>query len=209
MDRLRLDCIYPITSEVNPTGMGHIGLARLFLDAGIRFFQVRDERMPDGPLLRQLIEINLLCRQRGAQLIVNDRLDLTLVIHAAGVHLGQDDLPVEAARTLGGDRLIIGLSTHSADEFLAAQLLDVDYVAIGPVFESPTKPGRRAPLGLDLVRELVPRKRHPVVAIGGIDLPRARRLWDAGVDSVAVIHDIIGASDPASRIAQYLQAGEE
>jgi len=207
MDRFRLDRIYPITAAANPTGMGHIGLARLFLEAGIRLFQVREKQEPDGALLRQLTAINRLCRERGASLIVNDRLDLALAAGAAGVHLGQNDLPAEAARRLGKD-LIIGLSTHSAGEFLAAQLLDVDYVAIGPVFESSTKSGLRSPLGLDLVRKLVPRKRHPVVAIGGIDLVRARRLWEVGVDSVAVIHDIIGASDPAARISQYLQAGE-
>lgn len=207
MDRFRLDRIYPITAAMNPTGMGHIGLARLFLDSGIRLFQVREKHEPDGSLLRQLTEINGLCRERGARLIVNDRLDLALAAGAAGVHLGQEDLPVEAARRLGGD-LIIGLSTHSADEFLAAQFLDVDYVALGPIFDSPTKPGVRPPLGLDLVRKLAPRKRRPVVAIGGIDLVRARQLWEAGVDSVAVIHDIIGASDPALRINEYLQAGE-
>lgn len=206
MNRLRLGPVYPITSAKDAAGLGHIGLARLFLDNGIRFFQVREKGASDVRLLQQLREINRLCTDRDAQLIVNDRLDLALASGAAGVHLGQDDLPVEAARRLGGERLILGLSTHSAEEFLRAQSREVDYVAIGPVFASSTKPGGRSPLGPDLVRELVQRKRHPVVAIGGIDLARATRLWDMGVDSVAVIRDIVGAVDPASQLIRYLQA---
>lgn len=208
MDRFRLDPLYPITSISNRIGLGHVELARIFLDSGIRLFQVRDKERSDRHLLEDLVEINRLCVERGARLIVNDRLDLALACRAGGLHLGQDDLPVDTVRRIAGNRLVVGLSTHSETEFLAAQRLDVDYVAIGPVFESVTKTGRYRPLGLDLVKRLVAVKQRPVVAIGGIELTRAQRLWDAGVDSVAVIHDIIDASDPASRITQYLQAGQ-
>lgn len=208
MDRFRPGPVYPITASPKGGGPGHIELAKLFLDSGIRFFQVREKEAADAVRLQQLVAINRLCADYDARLIVNDRIDLALASGAAGVHLGQDDLPVEAGRRLGGDRLILGLSTHTKDEFLAAQSLDVDYVAIGPVYASTTKSGRHRPLGLEQVRELVSRKRRPVVAIGGITLARARLLWEAGVDSVAVIYDIIHASDPSSQINRYLQAGQ-
>lgn len=207
MDSFQLDPIYPITAST-AGGAGHLELARQFLDGGVRLLQVREKKAPDARLLDELIEINRLCRARGARMIVNDRVDLALASGAAGVHLGQEDLPVAAARAIAGNRLILGLSTHSADEFLAAQQLDVDYVALGPVYASSTKTDARAPLGLELVRSLMPHKRHPVVAIGGIDPDRARRLWESGVDSVAVIHDIISAPDPTERIIEYLRVSQ-
>jgi thiamine-phosphate pyrophosphorylase len=179
----------------------------LFLASGIRFFQVREKVLPTDLLLAQLTGIQRLCADAEAALIVNDRLDLAMAAGAAGVHLGQEDLPVKDARRIGGPDLILGVSTHSEEEFLIAQDLDVDYVAIGPVFESPTKPGLRKPLGLDRIAALAARKRRPVVAIGGITPERARILWDIGVDSVAVISDITGAPDPAARIGEYLRAG--
>lgn len=199
--------IYPITVRNTPVGWNHLNWAELFLANGIRFFQVREKTLPPNLLLAQLTGIQRLCAAAEAALIVNDRLDLAMAVGAAGVHLGQEDLPVRDARRIGGPDLILGISTHSEEEFLIAQDLDVDYVAVGPVFESPTKPGIRKPLGLDRIAALAARKRRPVVAIGGITPDRARSLWEIGVDSVAVISDITGAPDPAARIGEYLRAG--
>lgn len=206
MRNLQPGPLYPITSTKNALGLGHQGLARLFLEAGIRFFQVRDKSLPAGALLEELIRIRRLCEDLDAALVVNDRLDLALAAEAAGVHLGREDLPVEAARRVGGSSLLIGVSTHSPEEFLAAQDWDVDYVAVGPVYDSPTKPGAHPSLGASLVTRLAAEKRRPMVAIGGIDLNRARELWDGGVDSVAVISDLLESPDPASRIVRYLRA---
>lgn len=197
--------LYPITSDQKRSGINHVEQARELLRAGIRFFQVRDKHLRADQLLPQLRQIQNECRTSGGYLVVNDRVDLAVSIGAAGVHLGQDDLPVEAARRIGGPELIIGLSTHTYEEFQQAQSLDVDYVAIGPVFESPTKKGIRPPLGLLKVRAWVKEKRLPVVAIGGIDLDGARQLWDIGVDSVAVISDLL-RPDRALRIRAYLEA---
>jgi len=197
--------IYPITTSSDCAGWTHQKWAKLFLDCGIRFFQVRDKRLTANLMLAQLVEIQKMCVGKNAALIVNDRLDLALASGAAGVHLGQDDLPVPDARRIGGAELIVGISTHSEDEFLLAQDLDVDYVAIGPAYESPTKPGVRTPIGIDRIAALAARKRKPLVAIGGISPARARELWDVGVDSVAVISDITESSYPAARIEEYLR----
>jgi thiamine-phosphate pyrophosphorylase len=199
--------IYPITTSNDFTGWTHLKWAKLFLDCGIRFFQVREKQLPASSLLAQLVDIQSMCVEKNAALIVNDRLDLALASGAAGVHLGQDDLPVRDARRIGGTDLIVGISTHSEGEFLLAQDLDVDYVAIGPAYESPTKPEARTPIGIDRIAALAARKRKPLVAIGGISPVRARELWDVGVDSVAVISDITESSDPAARIEEYLRVG--
>ncbi|GAB4234001.1 MAG: hypothetical protein Kow00109_06910 [Acidobacteriota bacterium] len=109
-----------------------------------------------------------------------------------------------ARRLLGGGR-VIGLSTHSAGEFLAAQESTADYVALGPVFPTSTKAGASPPLGVDAIAALVPRKRKPLVAIGGITLERAPAVWRAGADAVAVISDIAMATDPVRRLQAYLE----
>ncbi len=208
MRNLGLGPLYPITATRNSLGLGHLGLARLFLDAGIRFFQVREKTKGTRPLLEELIRIQRLCAVRDAVLVVNDRLDLAMAAGAGGVHLGREDLSAEAARRVVGRSLLIGVSTHSAEEFQAAQAMDVDYVAIGPIYDSPTKPGAHAVLGAPLAARLASRKRHPMVAIGGIDVERARRLWDSGVDSVAVISDLLESPDPAARIEEFLRAAD-
>jgi thiamine-phosphate pyrophosphorylase len=204
---LSLSRVYPITAVPNRHGWSHLDLARCFLAAGVGLFQIRGkEPQGAGRLFRQIETAVELAGPNSAAVMVNDRLDLALAAGAAGVHLGQDDLPVEAARRLAGRDLLIGLSTHNREQFDHAQELDVDYVALGPVFATPTKPGFNPPLGVETVARIVQRKRRPVVAIGGITLETAPLLWLAGVDAVAVISDIVEAEDPLQRIGQYLEA---
>lgn len=175
-----------------------------FLAAGIRLFQVRDKLSSDALLHQQLLQIKKLCQTSKANLLVNDRIDLALAAGARGVHLGQTDLPVEAARRILGDKALIGISTHTLEQFIHAQASDVDYVAIGPVFPTLTKTSEYEPLGVDFLYQNAANKRHPLVAIGGINLENARQVWQAGADSVAVISDIANRQDPAARIREYM-----
>lgn len=200
MRHLDLPKVYPLTC-----GRNHPQLARSFLKAGARLLQVRAKHFSDGELFEQLLEIRQLCHQAGARFVVNDRVDLALAVGAGGVHLGQADLPVEVARGLLGTDAIIGLSTHTRDQFEAAQDLEVDYVAVGPVFATSSKRSPYPELGPETVAAWVPRSRHPVVAIGGITLERACLLWRAGASSVAVISDLADSPDPERRLAQYLE----
>lgn len=206
---LNLSPVYPITLFPNDHGMDHLELVRRFLDGGARFLQVRDKMSTDRNLLEQLREIRDLCRSCRAQVIVNDRVDLVLAVDADGVHLGQDDMPAGIARRLLGPNRIIGLSTHTREEFLEAQKQDIDYVAAGPVFPTGTKSGLRRPLGPDLLSHWVALSRLPVVAIGGINLQRAPLLWHSGVASVAVVSDIANAPDPGLRVRDFLKLGRE
>lgn len=194
--------MYPIASSAES--------ARRYLQGGAPALQFRLKSGSDSAFYAELVRVNRLCRDSGAVLLVNDRVDMALAVGAQGVHLGQDDLPPEEARRLLGSEAIIGLSTHNDLQFESAQSRrDIDYVAIGPIFETATKPSGNPAIGLDGLAALTPRKRFPLVAIGGIDLGSAPSLWRAGVESVAVISDLSRHPDPARRVREYMTAGEE
>lgn len=209
MRHLRLGKVYPVTSLNNRQGWNHVELVERYLQGGGRFFQVRDTSLSDAALYHQLLEVRSLCDALKAQFLVNNRVDLALAVKADGVHLGQDDLPVAAARKLLGNEALIGLSTHNRDQFLKAQSQDIDYVALGPLFPTSTHPTENPPLGVEVLRTLTAESRYPVVAIGGISLERAEELWATGTHSVAVISDITQSEDPARRVAQYLALAED
>jgi len=192
--------LYPITTYQ----AGHLQLVEKYLSAGIRFFQVRDKFLDDCSLYQLLIQIRQLCTSSQARFIVNDRVDLSLASGAAGVHLGQKDLPASEARRLLGQEALIGVSTHNREQFLRAQRSNVNYVALGPIFPTPTKESAYRPLGIELLRELGRERKHPLVAIGGIRLENVMEVWRAGADSVAVVSDIAFAEDPEARIKSYL-----
>jgi thiamine-phosphate pyrophosphorylase len=175
------------------------------LSGGVDIIQLRDKGSAGeqrfGPLearaeLAALEVLGEAARRHGALLAVNDRADIA---HAAGadvLHLGQDDLPLAAARDIVGPGTLIGRSTHDAGQARAALTEDVDYFCVGPCWPTPTKPGRPAP-GLDLVRTVT--SAHPAkpwFAIGGIDLQRLPQLLDAGARRVVVVRAVAAAGDP-------------
>ena len=165
---------------------------------GVDIVQVREKELTDGELLRRLQEARELTRRLGVPLVVNDRPDLALLAEADYVHLGQDDLPVAAGRRLG---LKVGQSTHAEGEIDAAS---GDYIAVGPVYETPTKAGRPA-VGLGLVRYAAVRARRPWFAIGGIDETNVADVVAAGAERIAVVRAIADAPDP-ERAAAVLRA---
>jgi thiamine-phosphate pyrophosphorylase len=173
-----------------------------FLEAAVRggvdMVQVREKELADGELLRELERARAVTRRLGVPLVVNDRPDLALLCEADYVHVGQGDLPVEAARRLG---VRVGLSTHSKAEVERA---DADYIGVGPVFATPTKAGR-PPVGLELVRHAAARRAGPWFAIGGIDETNVGEVVAAGARRVAVVRAIGEADDP-ERAARALRA---
>ncbi len=166
-----------------------------FLEAavggGVDLVQLRAKGLPDRVLLAVLEEAREVTRRLRVPLVVNDRPDLALLVEADLVHLGQDDLPPWAARRLG---LRVGVSTHSRPEVEAA---DADYIGVGPVFATPTKPGRPA-VGLDLVRYAAAHARLPWFAIGGIDATNVQNVVAAGAERIAVVRAVGDAPDPAA-----------
>jgi thiamine-phosphate pyrophosphorylase len=181
-----------------------------FVDAalagGVDVVQLRDKG-PDGPLeardeLAALEVLAEACTRHGALLAVNDRADVALAAGADVLHLGQDDLPVAWARKVVGDEVVVGRSSHSADETLvAADEAGVDYFCVGPCWPTPTKPGRPAP-GLDLVRTVAGRRpARPWFAIGGIDGTRLDEVLAVGAERIVVVRAITEADDPRAAAA--------
>jgi thiamine-phosphate pyrophosphorylase len=129
-------------------------------------------------------------------LIINDRLDVALAAAADGVHIGQEDMPYETARKLMGPRAIIGLSAENWDDVVKAQDLDVNYLGVSPVFETPTKTDTKGNWGLDGLARIKAYSNHPLVAIGGLNASNAEDAVKAGADCIAVVSAICAAPDP-------------
>ena len=159
----------------------------MLLAGGARFIQLRDKEASSREMLDQARACLKLTREAGATLIVNDRVDVALTAGVDGVHLGQDDMSVEEAREILGADKIIGVSTHSIDQFRAALGTSANYIAVGPVYQTNTKENPDPSVGLELVREAKRLADRPLVAIGGITPERAPEIIAAGADSVAVV----------------------
>jgi thiamine-phosphate pyrophosphorylase len=184
-----------------------IDLAKAYLNAGVRFLQLRAKVLGSAHLLEVALAIVDLGRQYDALTIVNDRGDIARLASANGVHLGQHDLSPFQVRHLVGDDAVVGLSTHNLEQLERARTEPISYVAIGPVFDTRSKAAPHPVVGLDTVREASARLRPiglPLVAIGGITLDTAGRIIRSGATSVAVISDLLSTGDPESRAREYL-----
>jgi thiamine-phosphate pyrophosphorylase len=177
------------------------------LRGGVDIVQLRDKDAPDAVVVEVGRELRDLCRAHGALFVVNDRPELALAAGADCVHLGQDDAAVEDVRREVGDRLAIGLSTHSPEQIAAAAESSADYFVVGPVHETPTKPGRPA-VGLELVRHAAAMASKPWFAIGGIDPANVSEVAAAGARRVVVVRAIRDAPDPEAS-ARALSAALE
>jgi thiamine-phosphate pyrophosphorylase len=180
-------------------------LGRAYLAGGARLIQVRAKNEPSGVFLRLCDAVVAMAEPYGASVVVNDRADLARLAGAAGVHVGQEDLPPADARSIVGPRAIVGLSTHTESQIEEALAAPISYVAVGPVFGSATKDTGYAAVGLDLVGRARARARVlPVVAIGGITLERAPQVLAAGGCAVAVIADLLTGDDPERRVRAFV-----
>ena len=179
-------------------------LAAEYLDGGARLLQLRAPGVASGVLEGWCAAVVARASRYGAAVIVNDRTDIARASGAAGVHLGQDDLPVEAAREILGPDGLIGLSTHTVEQLGEAQARPLTYVAVGPVHATRTKATGYGPVGLALVRAAARSAAVPVVAIGGITLECAPEVLAAGASAVAVIGDLLASGAPAARVRAYV-----
>lgn len=139
------------------------------------------------------------------RLIINDRPDIAAMVGAGGVHVGQDDLPVESARAVCGPQSWVGISTHNIEQLRDAARTSADYIAVGPIFATATKENPDPVVGIDFLRLARRETRKPLVAIGGITIESAAEVYSAGADSVAVIRDLLGAENPGDRARAYLE----
>jgi thiamine-phosphate pyrophosphorylase len=182
-----------LVCAIAPAGRSLADVLVPALAGGVDVFQLRDKDATDGELLAAAAIARRACTEAGALFILNDRADLVGAADADGVHVGQDDLPISEARALVGPDRIVGVSTHSPAQIDAAQ--GADYLGVGPVHATPTKPGRPA-VGAELVRYAAAHAPVPFFAIGGIDAGNVRAVRAAGANRVAVVRAIAEAADP-------------
>ena len=179
------------------------------LEAGVRVFQLRDKQASTRDLIDQAVGLKRLAERYGATFLVNDRADVALASGAHGVHVGQDDMPLDAARQMLGRHAVIGVSVRLPGEARAAERGGADYLAANLVFETPTKTDVEGSIGLDGVRRLRAASGLPLVAIGGIKAENAASVVAAGADGVAVVSAVMAAPDVKQACRELLEAVEE
>jgi thiamine-phosphate pyrophosphorylase len=201
------------TAALERLGFHPVHAAAALLEGGARILQFRHKGFWSREVVAQAEEIAALCQGSAADFIVNDRADYARLLHSGlvhvGLHLGQQDLLPEDARSVVGDTATIGYSTHNADQMRAAAFEPVDYVAFGPVFGTASKDRPDPLVGIDGLRTVRGLTSRPLVAIGGITLENASQCWRAGADSVAIIAGMLpNPCTPESirdRMAEWLK----
>jgi thiamine-phosphate pyrophosphorylase len=183
--------LYAITDR-RLSGLSHAEQLTRLAAGGATLIQLREKYLPSGAFYQEAEAALLVARELGVKVIINDRVDIALALHAGGVHLGQDDIPPEAARKLLGSTEIIGLSVHNAKQAKEATRLPIDYLGAGPIFRTNSKDNPDPVLGLDGLRDI---RRAvgtiPLVAIGGINLENACAVFEAGANAIAIISALL------------------
>ena len=193
--------IYGLTDEKYSLGRSNVEVVGLLIEAGVRVIQYREKDKSMREKYTECLRIREMTLSAGVTFIVNDHVDLAILVGADGVHLGQDDLPVEQARALAGDKLIIGLSTHSPEQGLAAVKSGAaDYIGVGPIFATQTKKDVCAPVGLEYLDFVVRNIKLPFVAIGGIKEAHITQLRRHGAKCIAMVTELVGARDISQKV---------
>lgn len=194
--------LYLVTDRSLAGGKPVEEIVRAAVAGGVTMVQLREKDIPTRDFIDEAIALKAALSGTGVPLIINDRVDVALAADADGVHIGQSDMPYEAARSLMGPEKIIGLSVENMDQVLLANSLDVDYIGVSPVFATPTKTDTAAPFGLEGLAEAVRKSGHPAVAIGGMNAKTAADVIAAGADGIAVVSAIMASEDPRSSAAE-------
>ncbi|WP_375743927.1 thiamine phosphate synthase [Corallococcus interemptor] len=192
------DSVRPELSLVDKAGR--------LLDGGARVLQLRMKHTPLGEALAAARAVVALCRRAGAVCLINDRVDLALLSDAHGVHVGDEDLPPEAARELLGPGRYVGVTARGPEGARAARAAGADYVGVGPLFGTTTKVVAAPVLGLEAFRRVVAESPLPVVGIGGVGLANIASVAAAGAHGAAVVSDALLAQDIAERVRQLSAA---
>ena len=188
--------LYAVTDRHWLDGRRLIDVVRESLDGGVTMVQLREKTLEEGKFLEEAKELQTLCRERGVPFLVNDNVEIAREMNADGVHVGQEDLPVAEVRALIGPDAFLGLSVTNLDE-LADVPAGVDYLGIGPVYPTGSKPDAAPATGVAAFATMVAAAHLPVVAIGGIHAGNCAPLFAAGAQGIAVISAICGQTDPA------------
>lgn len=198
--------IYCLTAEKFSNGRSNIDVIRAMLESGIKLIQYREKEKKMGLKYEECLAIREMTRQAGAAFIVNDDIDLAMLVGADGVHVGQEDLPVDAVRRLVGENMAIGLSTHAPEEARAAVEAGADYIGVGPIFRTFTKDDVVDPVGFEYLDYVVENIDIPFVAIGGIKEHNVGDVVNRGACCVALVTEIVEAENIGQKIGELRDA---
>jgi thiamine-phosphate pyrophosphorylase len=205
---LSLPPLYAILDPEQTKGRAAEIMLRELLAGGVALLQLRLKTAPASDFLQLAHITRKLTHDYGCKLIVNDRVDIALACKADGIHLGQEDLPLHAARKLMGEK-IIGISTHGVEQAKEAKAGGADYIGFGPMFGTTTKATGYNARGLEMLRQICEAVTIPIVAIGGITEANVADVWQAGADSAAIISDLLGANDVTDKVRRILALHQE
>ncbi|HEX7063750.1 MAG TPA: thiamine phosphate synthase [Bacillales bacterium] len=197
--------LYVITDERFHPGRDLFEVMEETMVGGADIVQLRDKKSSKRDVLRKARELRRLTRKYNAMFIVNDHIDIAMAVDADGVHLGQDDLPLEEARKILGQEKIIGISTHSIDQAKEAENGGADYIGVGPVFPTGTKEDVVDPVTTHYVEEAASNIQIPFVAIGGIKLHNVEQVLEAGASRICAVSEIVGSSNVAGICGRFLE----
>ncbi|MBC8015282.1 MAG: thiamine phosphate synthase [Sporomusaceae bacterium] len=194
--------LYCITAEEHSLGRSNIEVVKQMIDAGVKIIQYREKDKKMKAKYQECTVIREMTRQAGVTFIVNDDIDLAMIVEADGVHIGQDDLPIEKVRELVGDKMIIGISTHCPEEARQAAASGADYIGVGPIFKTATKKDVCEPVGFEYLEYVAQNISIPFVAIGGIKINNITEVMKRGTQCIAIVTEITTAQDIPGRIAE-------
>ena len=200
--------IYGITAERFSKGRTNLEVVEQMIRGGISTIQYREKKHQKhvGEMLIECQQIREITRKHGVTFIINDHVDLALLVDADGVHVGQDDLPVQAVRSLIGNDKIIGLSTHSPKEAKEAVLLGADYIGVGPIYTTQTKEDVCDAVGLEYLEYVAKNCPLPFVAIGGIKEHNIQEIVIRGAKTICLVTEIVGSDDISATVTRLMSS---
>lgn len=201
--------LYGITYHKDSLGRSNVEVVKEMIKAGIKLIQYREKDLSIKERLQECIEIRELTKEAGVFFIVNDHIDIAILVDADGVHIGQDDIPIEQVRSLVGDDKIIGLSTHSPDQAKKAVEDGADYIGVGPIFATQTKVNVCDPVGFSYLEWVNENIDIPYVAIGGIKEHNIRDILERGANSIALVSEITGNKDITNKVKGLMSIYKE
>lgn len=202
MKNIWMDNLYCLLGEEFSNGKSNVEVTKIMLERGVKVIQYREKDKSMLYKYNQCVQIRKLTKKAGAMFIVNDDVALGIAVSADGVHIGQDDLPIAEVRKLVGDKMIIGLSTHSPEQAEKAVADGADYIGVGPIYATKTKKDVCDAVGLSYLEYVVKNIDIPFVAIGGIKESNMREVLNSGAKCIAMVTEILGADDIGAKIAK-------
>ncbi len=190
--------LYLVTDRGLARGRSTLDIVQAAVSGGVTCVQLREKHCSTLEFIEQALAIKAILKARQVPLIINDRLDVALAVAADGVHLGQNDMPLETAQKIAGPSMLIGISAESVQDAVDAEKGGADYLGVSPIYPTHTKTDTAPPLGLEGLREIRKRVRIPLVGIGGLNESNAAEVIRNGADGVAVVSAIVAADDPGT-----------